>query len=241
MGDAIMVRRALSFCGLLLLSGAILTWTAGSALAHGGGGHGGGGHGGGGFGGGHVGIGHVGIGHVGIGHVGGYYGTSFGRYGIGYNPGYYGSYYYPYSYGGYNYPYNYGGYSYPYSYGSNYSPYYYGGTYPSSLYNYSPYATGGVALNVQTQPAAPADTTAHIHLNVPANAQVWFAGEKMKSTGTLREFQSPALQPGAKYSYDVMAKWMQDGKEVTQKQTVRVWAGANLNVRFPVPEQPVSQ
>src|SRR5262249_10294447 len=83
-------------------------------------------------------------------------------------------------------------------------------------------------------PAQPT-TAAHVTLKVPANAEVWFEGTKTTTTGAVREFESPPLTPGRRYTYQVRARWKENGHEVTQTQKVEVTAGAHANASFPVP------
>jgi uncharacterized protein (TIGR03000 family) len=253
-----MFRKALSFGGMLLLAGAAVIVTPGSGLArpHGGGGHFGGGHFGGGHFGGHFGGGHFGGHHFGGGHFGG------ARFG-GYRGGYFGGYHhgYPHTYGyrhfyrpyfGY-YPY-YGYYDYyPYS----YSTYPYVGlspTYDSGYYgsNEDVTASDPDAYAAVTPPAgsyqsfyppatAQPDTSAHVTVNVPADARLWFDGTATTSIGPIRYFNSPPLTPGSRYSYRVRARWNENGQEVTQTQQVAVTAGAHVSVSFPVPPKTTGQ
>src|SRR5262249_34540729 len=58
--------------------------------------------------------------------------------------------------------------------------------------------------------AAQADSTAHVTVRVPANAQLWFEGSPTTSTGPVREFQSPPLRPG-RYTYAIRARWSENG------------------------------
>jgi uncharacterized protein (TIGR03000 family) len=169
--------------------------------------HGGGGHGGGGHGGGF----HSGGFHSGGFHSGGFHGGGFHR---GFHS-YYG--YYPY-YGYSDY------YPYTYSYGSSSPAYDYGsyGDVTSSYPDSNP--------SVTAQP----DTRAQITVSVPADAEIWFEGTKMTSTGSVREYQSPPLTPGSRYTYDIRARWTEKEHEVTQTQQVEVSAGARVDVRFPV-------
>jgi uncharacterized protein (TIGR03000 family) len=69
---------------------------------------------------------------------------------------------------------------------------------------------------------------------VPANAEVWFEGIKMRATGPVRLFHSPPLQRGLRYAYTIRARWRQAGRTVTQTQEVTVSAGSNTRVTFPV-------
>jgi uncharacterized protein (TIGR03000 family) len=81
----------------------------------------------------------------------------------------------------------------------------------------------------------PPDSTAMLTLRVPENAEVWFDETKTTSTGAVREYQTPALQPGHHYAYDVRARWLENGREVKQTQKVSVAAGDRRTVTFPVP------
>jgi uncharacterized protein (TIGR03000 family) len=246
-----MLQKVLSFGGMLILAGAAILWTAGPGLAAG---HGGGGHGGGG---GHFGGGYGGGGHFGGAHLGGYHGGySHGGYSYGsgyhpyhgygnYNRGYYSHYGYGYNRGYYPYYNSYYGYT-PY-YGSY--PYY--GNYPSA-YSYEPdtsstptYQASGSALSstsayepsgsaLYAPPAAQPDSRVQLTMNVPADAEIWVEDSKTTQTGPVREFQSPPLTPGKRYLYEVRARWSENGHEVTQTQTIRVTAGAHVNVSFPL-------
>jgi uncharacterized protein (TIGR03000 family) len=132
--------------------------------------------------------------------------------------------YYPAGYGwGYGSPYGYyrvspyASWSYP-----MYSAY----SSPASSYEsfyYSP-STGGVG-----QPA----NSARILVRVPADAQVWFNDKEMSSTGPIREFVSPSLNAEKKSVYDIRARWMDNGREVTQERTIDVTPGARVQVVFP--------
>jgi uncharacterized protein (TIGR03000 family) len=234
-----MFRNTFSFAGTLLLVGTVVLATPGLSQAqrgHAGGGfHGGGFHGGGFHGGGFHGGGFRG-GFHGDFHGGTHFGRGFfprSRF-FGY-PSYGYGYSYPYSYGYpylYDYPYDTSYfYSYPYSYPYSYSYPYYG---------YSPYGDlnvswgsaldqGGSALS---DPAP--DTTAHVTVNVPADAQVWFEGAATKSTGPVREFYSPPLSPGSGYTYEIRARWNENGHDVTQTQQVNVNPGSHTIVKFPL-------
>jgi uncharacterized protein (TIGR03000 family) len=194
--------------------------------------HGGGGH----FGGGHYGGGHFGGGHYGGGHFGGLRGGSHHHYGY--------HHYYP-GYGFYGY--------YPYAY--DYYPYYsdtypYAGSAPAYDYGYDgdqtlPYAEGppGATFSFDAYNAAVApntaslraDKVAHMTVHVPADARVWFGTTKTTSTGSVRQYESPPLTPGSQYTYEIRARWTQNGQEVTQTQQVPLTAGGHVNVTFPVP------
>jgi uncharacterized protein (TIGR03000 family) len=225
---------------------------AGGALAagHGGGGHGGGGHGGGGFhaGGFHAGAAHVGgFSHAGHFHAGsfhnghfhnghfhnghfhnGHFHNGFFGVGLGFGPNWGWG-------GGGGYPY----YDYGYGYGYGAAPYDYGYTTPAVINNYNlDYGTpsGGPmppADNASQQQAS--DPTAHIEVRVPADAEVWFGTGKTSQTGTRREFVSPPLEPGQGFTYEIRARWVENGKEVTQTRRLDVSAGTWKGVDFTRP------
>src|SRR5262249_26879033 len=85
------------------------------------------------------------------------------------------------------------------------------------------------------------DNTAHILVKVPANARVWFEGVLTTSSGPVREYQSPPLTSGNRYTYDVRARWNDNGREFTQTQHVAVTPGAHVRVEFPTPPGTAAQ
>jgi uncharacterized protein (TIGR03000 family) len=87
----------------------------------------------------------------------------------------------------------------------------------------------------------PIDTSAAITVRAPAHAELWFEGKKTATTGSVRQFLSPPLTPGHEYVYEVWARWQEKGREVEQARIVRVHAGDQVNVSFPVPVVPVKQ
>jgi uncharacterized protein (TIGR03000 family) len=236
-----MFQKSLSFGGILLLAGVLLTTTS---PAHAFGPRGA-----------HFGA-RIGGAHIGGARFGGYHGGFYhGAYNYrpyyGYRPHYYPAYgYYPYYYNNYPYGYGYSPYAdgyYPY-YG--YSPYYGsyfddGSWYPSLAGTYSPSYAGGSAA-VSPLPAtfqglprgAQADATAHVTVKVPAGANIWINGSKSDALGSVREFQSPPLLPGYQHTYEFRAQWKNDyGTMVTQTQQVVVSAGDHVQIHFPVPHQ----
>jgi uncharacterized protein (TIGR03000 family) len=78
--------------------------------------------------------------------------------------------------------------------------------------------------------------SALITVQVPADAEIWFEGEKMSQTGTNRLFRSPPLEAGQNYSYEVKARWTANGQPVEQSRQVRVWPGAMVQVNFLGPD-----
>jgi uncharacterized protein (TIGR03000 family) len=239
-----MFRNAITRLALPAIAIAALAVTGGPALAQHGGGHGG--FGGGGF-------------HAGGIHAGGIYHGGVGGYGYhpysGYRAGYsnnhwdrgrssYGFGYYPYA--GYG--------AYPY-YGSAYVPFGYGGGYyddsGTSSYDsaypplsYDPAASppvsstgildsNGLSPSVPTVPAEPPTGTAHLTVRLPETAELWFNGTEMTGSGAVREFNTPALVPGQTYSYEVRARWRDNGQDIDRTRTVRFTPGDSAEVLFP--------
>jgi uncharacterized protein (TIGR03000 family) len=107
-----------------------------------------------------------------------------------------------------------------------YGPGYYSRPYYSSPDYYTPsyYYTPAVS--------APANV-ATIDIRVPANAEIWFDGEKTSQTGTQRRFTSPTLPPDRSFTYEIRARWTgDDGKPVEQKREVKVQANRTNSVDF---------
>jgi uncharacterized protein (TIGR03000 family) len=63
------------------------------------------------------------------------------------------------------------------------------------------------------------------------DAQIWFDDHRTQQGGTQRTFESPPLQPGT-YTYQVRAKWRQDGKDMNQTRTVTVRPGQEVRIDF---------
>ncbi len=60
---------------------------------------------------------------------------------------------------------------------------------------------------------------------VPENAQIWFDGEPTRQRGVLREYESPPLQAGRKYTYHVRIVWFEGGHWVSETKEVPVAVG----------------
>jgi uncharacterized protein (TIGR03000 family) len=202
----------------------------------------------GGHGGGHAWGGHAWGGHVGgyrggwVGHVGGYRGGwgGYHNYGWGgYRSGWGG---WPYIGFGLGYPY-YSGYGYGSPYYSSsyyvspiYSSNYYVEPYYSSVPVYTPgYVESSYAPVVTNPPASTTTTTvapATVEVRVPANAEVWFGDFKTSQTGSDRVFSSPPLPRDRDYTYQVRARWMENGQPVERTREVHVTGGQSQVVDF---------
>jgi len=241
--------------GLAVLAGALVLLTPGESQAQRRGGGWGGGRGGwsGGigynsFGGLNAGIGYgrgfggYGYGYPGYGYGGyglGYGGYGYGGYGLGYGRGYGG---YGLGYGGY------GGYYSPSYYSA--SPAYYGGDYyGGDYYGGSPsYAYNSPTVGYQSfypqgnysQQQQPDNNRAYITVMVPADAEVYFDGAPTQQRGPVRTFTTPVLDTGRNYTYQVRAKWTQNGQPMDQTRSLQVQPGRTATVDFngAAPQQP---
>lgn len=74
---------------------------------------------------------------------------------------------------------------------------------------------------------------AEILVKLPtATARLTVGGQLTTQTGKERVFQTPPLQPGSSYSYDLVATWDKDGKPVTVKKTAELKIGQRTVVDF---------
>jgi uncharacterized protein (TIGR03000 family) len=189
------------------------------------------------------------------GYRGGYSGYSPGYYNsFGYSPGYYSSYgYSPYGSGYYPGYSTYGGWSNPgYAWGNYNTGGYYGGAYTAPGYaatdfyyntpGASSYYGSGYAGDMGSSYAYGNRTGAGVRdaalLNVrlpDPNAEVWVDGKQTRQRGTWREYESPPLNPDRNYTYEVRARWTENGRTEEQTRTVPVRANGVATVDFTAP------
>jgi len=93
-----------------------------------------------------------------------------------------------------------------------------------------PYAQAGS----EEQEESPGNSgRAWIEIRVPTNAEIWFEGDKTSQMGNQRQFVSPPLDRGRKFTYDVRARWTDgNGKVVDRTQKVSVEADRRSFVDF---------
>ena len=116
--------------------------------------------------------------------------------------------------------------SYRYSYPS--TAYYY----PSTSYSY-PSTTYSAPQTVYYEAETSTPSTARIMVRVPSsNAEVWLDGQPTSQSGMERTFMTPRLNSGSTYTYEVKARWMENGQPVEQTRTVRFQPGQTVNVDF---------
>jgi uncharacterized protein (TIGR03000 family) len=210
--------RIIRSTAIAALVGTTLLLTPGASDAQRGGGGGGRGGGGGGGGGGRGGSWNGGRGGENRGWYGG------GGYGLGFGLGYGG---WGYGWGGSPY---YGGWNSP-GYDYDYDTPAYGGQ-PLTLPRNSYYPSqSGNYPGVQTQLVNPND--AGFILRVPdPNAEVWFQDYKTQQRGTVRYYESSALEPNHTYTFSIRVRWVQNGQQMDQTRQVQGQAGQNATVDF---------
>jgi len=76
---------------------------------------------------------------------------------------------------------------------------------------------------------------AFIDMRVPANAQVYFDNTLMAQTGIDRTFVTPPLDRNRKYSFQITARWMENGKEREVIRTVPVVPGRSVQMDLTTP------
>jgi uncharacterized protein (TIGR03000 family) len=89
----------------------------------------------------------------------------------------------------------------------------------------------GYQTNLGPQPRVA--LTASVQIYVPSpSAELWFNGVKTTTQGLKREFVTPELTPGQNFTYDIRAKWTENGKEYDITRTFSVQAGGQLSFNF---------
>jgi uncharacterized protein (TIGR03000 family) len=81
--------------------------------------------------------------------------------------------------------------------------------------------------------SSPVNKNATLNLLVPIDAQVSIEGSPMSLAGWQRRFESPPLEPGRNYTYDIQVSWVHGGREVTHNRHVTVHAGDVINLTIP--------
>jgi uncharacterized protein (TIGR03000 family) len=76
-----------------------------------------------------------------------------------------------------------------------------------------------------------------LRVRVPADAEVWIADHRTAQRGAERIFLTPPLPDGRKLSYDLHARWIEDGKQVEQTRTIPVFPGDRLTIDFLTPAE----
>jgi len=73
---------------------------------------------------------------------------------------------------------------------------------------------------------------ARIRVRLPADAELVVNGKPTTSTGPVREFETPALDPERVYDYRMAARWTEGGINVEKNVRVRALSGNRVTVNF---------
>jgi uncharacterized protein (TIGR03000 family) len=96
-------------------------------------------------------------------------------------------------------------------------------------------APGGEELQKPKETGKPrtmVPTRARLIVEMPADAQLFVDDQAMKTKSAVRTFNTPELEPGQVYYYDLRAEVIRDGKAVTQTRRVLLRAGEVVRARF---------
>jgi uncharacterized protein (TIGR03000 family) len=78
--------------------------------------------------------------------------------------------------------------------------------------------------------------TVLVTVRVPdPDAEVWIEGKATRQQGTRREFISPPLDPDKSYTYEVRARWTENGRTVERIRNVPVRASEAATADFTTP------
>jgi uncharacterized protein (TIGR03000 family) len=91
-----------------------------------------------------------------------------------------------------------------------------------------PGGPGGVKPKEEVSVPAPA----HVVVNLPEAARLFVDDTACPLTSARREFDTPNLNPGQAYYYDLKAEVMREGRAVTATKRVTVRAGQETIVEF---------
>src|SRR5947209_2530016 len=90
--------------------------------------------------------------------------------------------------------------------------------------------TTAAAAAFAAGPARADDATANVTVTVPVGASLTIDGKRTEQMTAVRQFVTPPLAGGQKYTYTLQASYTWNGKAVTKEQKVEVWGGATVAV-----------
>lgn len=109
---------------------------------------------------------------------------------------------------------------------------------PRAMTKHGRYAASGTFSTTLPAPALP-PSGEHLTLSVKVphtTADVYVEGVKTTQTGTDRLFESPPLDAGKQFRYELIARWVEDGVRVERKKVVTGKPGEVITVDFNAPE-----
>lgn len=82
------------------------------------------------------------------------------------------------------------------------------------------------------RPVVPATQSAKVTVKLPSDARLWVDGVYCPLTSATRSFDTPALEVGKHYVYNLRMEMQREGRTISQTQQVRLAAGRNVVVEF---------
>lgn len=77
----------------------------------------------------------------------------------------------------------------------------------------------------------PTSNSAHLRIRVPKDAEVLVEGSRTTTTGTVREFVSPPLEPGKNMIYSILVRYTNSsGRTIEETHSIRVHANEQLDI-----------
>jgi uncharacterized protein (TIGR03000 family) len=133
------------------------------------------------------------------------------------------------------------GYSYPYDYAASVVPASYVAPAGNPVDNIIVPAEGYQGIYSASYPAPQVkQTTAELQIFViDGDAEMWVNGVKSDKVGQTRDIIAKDMKPGKKYTYEIRAKWTQNGKDYDRKHTMTVEAGQQAGVVFAADDREV--
>jgi uncharacterized protein (TIGR03000 family) len=98
--------------------------------------------------------------------------------------------------------------------------------------NYATPAYTAPAPTTVTIPAPPVDLKARLTLKIPSRAKVWLAGKEVDANISPLVLESPTLQDGQSYTFDIKVTWEDNGKTEERTRSVLVVAGDETSVTY---------
>ncbi len=82
------------------------------------------------------------------------------------------------------------------------------------------------------QPVPPPELRAQLTLHVPPGSSVWLAGKEVDAAVSPLVLQSPVLNEGQSYTFDVKVKWREGRKTEERSRVVTVEAGDTKSLTY---------
>ncbi|MEO2092376.1 MAG: TIGR03000 domain-containing protein, partial [Gemmataceae bacterium] len=110
-------------------------------------------------------------------------------------------------------------------------------TYGLNVFSYRSAVARLCTPSVSVWPAVALSPTsagcARLEVRLPhQNAEVYVNRQPTAATGTERVFESPPLEAGREFGYEVVAKWVENGEPKAATRTITVTAGNTQVVDF---------